>query len=156
MAAIDLTFYSNFDGGDLSLGNDDLNTIEGLSNQVYLALVGGNIEQSTDPELSELEQRFDWWGNSLLQESNQFNSEFERIVNSVALNSEGLIAVETAVKKDLEYLKEFANITISADLIGIAKLQITVTIIEPDATSIKFKYIWDGTRNTLIYDSPNI
>jgi hypothetical protein len=39
----DITIFESGDGGDLALINDDLATIEGLTNQVYLAWFGGNF-----------------------------------------------------------------------------------------------------------------
>lgn len=149
MAVADLTIYENFDGGDLFLQNDDLQIIDGLTNQVYLALFGGNVQQSESNELDEIEQRFDFWGGD-------FNSEFERKLKEVALNSAGIIEIENAAKLDLQYLQEFANIEVSADLTGVNTVELNVLVQEPDSQSTKLTFIWDGTKNTVIYDNTNI
>ena len=100
---VDIMIFENGSGGDLNLKNDDIETISGLMNQVYLALFGGNLEQNTSDDLSELEERNDWWGNSLLKKENQFNSNFERTLRTIPLNSSGLIKIENAAKEDLKY-----------------------------------------------------
>ena len=150
MAAIDIGIYENGSGGDLNLKNDDIETISGLTNQVYLALFGGNIEENTSNDLVELEQRSDWWANSLLKAENQFNSNFERALRENPLNSGGLIALENAAKEDLKYLKEFGDIEINSEITGINKMVLFVNIIEPNNQSTKLKFIWDGTKQEII------
>jgi phage gp46-like protein len=147
---IDLMIYETGSGGDLNLKNDDLDTISGLTNQVYLAFFGGNKEQSTSDELNELEQRKDWWGNFLMEPENQFNSELERTLDNVAINTEGISKIENAAKNDLQYLDEYADIEIEAFILSVAKVQIDVSLTEPNNNSTKLKFIWDGTKNELI------
>ena len=142
--------FENGSGGDFNLKNEDIETISGLTNQVYLALFAGNIEENTSDDLDELEQRNDWWGNFLLVKENQFNSNFERTLRTIALNSSGLIQIENAAKEDLKYLQEFADIEISSEITGINKMTLFVNIIEPDQQSTKLRFIWDGTRQEII------
>lgn len=150
--AIDVTIYEEGSGGDLQLLNDDLALSEGLTNQVYLALVGGNLEQSTSPDIEELEIRQDWWANVLLNEENQFNSNFERALSEVALNSAGIRVLENAVKEDLEFLTAYADINIESELIGLNRLEIFITLQEPGQESLKIKLLWDGTRQEVIFN----
>src|SRR5690606_6946193 len=78
-------------GGDIKLLGNDLAVIYSHENQVYLALFGGNVEQST-PAQETTETTEDWWGNNLLfggDAAKQFNSETERALNNTALNSAG-------------------------------------------------------------------
>ncbi|MCJ7802755.1 MAG: hypothetical protein MUP82_10410 [Candidatus Marinimicrobia bacterium] len=146
----DIAIYENGSGGDWILKNDDIDNISGLTNQVYLAFFGGNIEQNTSDNLAELEQRNDWWGNFLLKANNQFNSNFERALRTIALNSAGLIAIENAAKEDLKFLEEYADIEISSQITGINKMSLFVNVIEPNKQSTKIKFIWDGTRQEVI------
>lgn len=148
--ATDLMIYETGSGGDLNIKNNDIETINGLTNQVYLALFGGNIEQSTSENLDQLDERLDWWGNSLLDEENQFNSEFERKLNEVALTSEGVSILVNAAKKDLKYLENYADIDIFGSITQINRFEITINLTEPDEISTKIKFIWDGTQNELI------
>ncbi len=86
---IDIMIFENGSGGDFSLKNGDLETIEGWTNQPYLALFGGDIEGNTTGEEIEGEERFDWWGNSYLlnEPEAQMNSDFERALNLIEVSS---------------------------------------------------------------------
>lgn len=146
----DIAINESGSGGDLNLINDDLNTIEGLSNQVYLALFGGNIESSTSEDLDNLDQRDDWWGNSLLSKENQFNSLFEKTISTIALNSAGLSKLIDAAKEDLKYLEEYAIIDIDANIVSLNRINLLVNLTEPNSESLKIKFVWDGQKNELI------
>jgi phage gp46-like protein len=146
----DVAIYEAGSGGEWILKNDDIDTISGLTNQVYLALFGGNIEQDTSDDLLDLDQRNDWWGNFLLKEENQFNSTFERTLKTIALNSSGLSKLENAAKEDLQFLKEYADIEIDSQITGVNKMTLFVNVIEPNSQSTKLKFVWDGTRNEII------
>ena len=150
---VDITIFENGSGGDLNLKNEDIETISGLTNQVYIAFFGGNIEQNTSDDLAELEQRKDWWGNFLLKKENQFNSNFERTLKTIPLNSSGLIKIENAAKEDLKFLQEFGDIQINSEITGVNKMALFVNIIEPNNQSTKLKFIWDGTKQELITET---
>ena len=96
----DLLIYETGDGGDLKVLNNDLALTTSLYNQVYLCLFGGNVEASTKGNELENEKRFDWWANDLLDLN--FNSETERIINTVTLNPSGRLKILQAVKNDLK------------------------------------------------------
>jgi len=149
MDVVDLMIYESGSGGDLNLKNDDLETVSGLTNQVYLALFGGNIEESTSDDLEDLDERNDWWGNYLLNEELQFNSSFERTLTTVTLNSGGISKLVNAAKKDLKYLEDYADITVEGSITGLNKFQLQVNLQEPDQSSTKIKFIWDGTKGTI-------
>lgn len=146
----DIMIYESGDGGELNLKNDDLETISGLTNQVYLALFGGNKEQVTSDELDEVDVRNDYWANELLEDELQFNSTFEKALSEVVLNSNGISKLEDAAANDLEYLKEYADINIEGSIPEINIFQLEVELIEPDDISTKIKFLWDATKNELI------
>ena len=138
MAIEDVKIIETFDGGDLEQINDDLVTIEGLTNQVYLALFGGVSEET------------EWWGNNLFEDDqNKFVSSFQKKLNETVLNSSSIVDLENAAKEDLKYLEDYANIEIEASLIGLNKLQLDVILIQPDSEKEKITYIWDGTKNDI-------
>lgn len=147
---IDIMIFESGSGGDLNLKNDDLETVSGLTNQVYLALFGGNIEQSTNENLNLLEKRNDWFGNNLLPTEQQFNSIFEKTIREITLTSAGIQILENAAKKDLEYLSEYADIEISGSIVSRDRFELIINLIEPDDNSTKIKFVWDGTKNELI------
>lgn len=134
---IDLMIYETGSGGDLESKSGYIQTIDSLTNQVYLALFGGNIEG-------------DWWGNSLLNEENKMFSSFENELRNVSLNSSGIAILENAAKKDLEYLKKYADIKISGSVPGLSKFKLEVELTQPNDISEKIVFVWDGTKNELI------
>ena len=148
----DLKLIETFDGGDLVLNGNDLQVIDGFQNMIYLALFGGNIKQSTK-QYNENEERFDYWANSLLMLDSpdiQYNSETERTLNEVALNSRGRLLIEQSVKKDLEFMQDFGNIDVNVSIVQNDRVKINVIIKEPnELNSNEFNYIWGATENEL-------
>lgn len=126
----DLLIYESLDGGDLRLLNNDLVIITCATNQVYLALFGGNKEQLTSQQISSVfeHQNLDWWGNSLLSVENQFNSRTEKIINEIAITKNGINKLHTAVEEDLAFLQKYYNIATNIRLISYNHIQIFVTL----------------------------
>ena len=150
--AIDLKLIETFSGGDLVQNTNDLELLNGFGNMIYIALFGGNVEQSTPSRRISSEQYFDFWGNSLFHENNQsiqFNSETERTLRSVALNSQGRILIIESIKKDLSFFSNFANVIVDV-IINESKVILSIKIIElTNNQKSEFEYIWDGTKNDL-------
>lgn len=150
---MDIKIVETGNGGDLQKNLRDLALTEGFENMPYLAMFGGNPEQSTPPNRPARVQAFDWWGNSLLfQEdpSRQFNSITEKTLNSVALTSSGRISIEEAIKQDLAFMQDFAEVAVEVSIIETDKVLIEINITEPSTTRNKlFVYIWDATASGL-------
>lgn len=148
----DLQLIESLNGGDLVLNGNDLSVIDGFQNMVYLALFGGNVKQSTT-DFEEDEERFDYWANDLLFLDNsaiQYNSETERTLNEVSLNSKGRLLIEQAVKKDLEFMQSFSNLEVSVSILSTDKVSISVILKEPnELNSNEFTYIWNATESEL-------
>ena len=148
----DLKLVETFDGGDLVLNGNDLQIIDGFQNMIYLALFGGNVQQSTK-QYNEDEERFDYWANSILMLDSpniQYNSETEKTISEVALNSRGRLLIQQAAKKDLEFMQEFANLTVEVTILESEKVGIKVILKEPnELESNEFNYIWTATENEL-------
>jgi phage gp46-like protein len=136
---IDLMFIETGDGGDFDYDeNGYLTPINGLQNQVYLALFGGND---------------DWWGNYLMKPENQFLSTFENTLKEVALNSSGVSKLEEAALNDFKYLQQYAEISVVGSIIGHNRFKLEVFLQEPDQQEEKITFIWDGTKQDLIYNN---
>jgi len=144
----DVLILETLNGGDINKVAGDLALAKGWENMPYLALFGGNVRQSTPTERVDGEQNFDWFGNALESDSNlQFNSETERTLQSVNLNSNGRILIEQAVIKDLAFMTEFATVNASVSIISDDRVQIDIAIIEPTNLQNKqYRYIWDSTQ----------
>lgn len=151
---MDFKLIENGNGGDFENKSRDLKIIEGFENMPYLAMFGGSIEQDTPQDREENVQYFDWFGNSLFLNETpelQFNSLTERTLNNVALNSFGRSQIEQAVNKDLEFMKEFADLTINVEIQSDDKVRIEILVDEPNNLQNKqFVFIWDATELELI------
>lgn len=130
MVTTDISIFESGDGGEFSIVAGDLNFSETLYQQVYLALFGGNVEANTKANTLFTEERFDYWGNSLFwgnSSGEQFNSNTERVLESVILNSSGRLLIEQAVVDDLAYLSDLLTAEVSVQLLETDKIRITIT-----------------------------
>ena len=153
----DLALHETGDGGDIQLQGNDLVTTGSIFNQIYMGLFGGNPAASTTGTELDTEQRFDWFANGLLFQDEpkiQQNSTLERTLNEVALNSSGRLQIEEAVKADLAFLKDVAEISVETSITDIDKIQITILAQEPDNIQEQaFVFIWDATKEEIIIPS---
>lgn len=156
MNTTDIQLYETGSGGDFAIVNNDLLMGESLYQQIMLALFGGNIQASTKQFYLETEERFDYWGNSLIWKdvkSKQFNSETERTIRTIALNSSGRLALIQAVEQDLNYLKSVADITIEVEIIGSSQTRIIVTFSEKTNQQDKLlQLVYDNAKGEVIIE----
>lgn len=148
---IDISIYESGDGGEFILSNNDLQVVDSFTNTVYLALFGGNIEQNTNTSISEEEERSDWWGNELLELD--YNSNFERALYSVALNSAGIKALEEAAKKDLSILSEYGEVSVSISSEIEDRMELMIIFTERNSKEKKIKFIFDKLKNEVIQEA---
>ncbi len=156
MSTTDILLAETGDGGDFAILNNDLLLGESLYQQIYLALFGGNIEASTKASYLESEERFDYWGNSLVWnevKTKQFNSETERTLQNVALNSSGRLKIIQSVNKDLEYLKDIVNLTVDASILSVNKLRIIIEFTQLSNQQDKvLQLVYDNAKGELIIE----
>lgn len=120
----DLAIIETGNGGDLQLVANDLAIVNGIENMPYLGMFGGNQEQSK-------EQNLDWWGNNVLMPGNkstQLNSTVERIINTTPLTSAGRLTIENAIKKDLEFLNDFATIKVTVSVVDTDRIDVNILV----------------------------
>jgi len=155
---MDVEVFESGNGGELVKTAKDISVLYGFENMPYIAMFGGNLKASTPTNRLESEQAFDFWGNSLLMLGNpaaQFNSETERALNNNPLTSAGRLQIESAVKKDLEFMKSFAEVKVDTKILATDVIAIGIQIKQPDNIQEKeFIYIWDATRREL-FDREN-
>lgn len=155
---MDVQLYETGNGGDLLQNGKDISVINGLLNMPYLGMFGGNVESSTPNKRLSTEQAFDWWGNSVDRNDKaiQNNSETERSLLTTPLTSAGRIQIEQAVKKDLQFMKELAEIEVKVSIINDDVVQIFVGVKQPNNTqSQNFTYFWDATAQELAAETPS-
>lgn len=152
----DLHLYESGNGGELLLLNNDLVLSETLFQTIYLALFGGNFEASTTGEEIAGQERFDFWANDLLfktQKSKQMNSETERILTEVTINTAGRLKIKSAVEQDLNFLKKIINFEVDVVILGTDKIKILIIMSSISNQSDKvFQFIWDNAKKQLILD----
>ena len=142
---MDLRLIETGKGGDLLLNGNDFLWAFSFENFPYIGMFGGNPQQSTPPIRIESEQNFDFWGNELL--GLNYNSQTENLINSVGLNSSTRILIENAVKEDLKFMLEFAEISVIVRLVGLDVIEINITIVQPEnGVERKYIYLWDGLQ----------
>ncbi|MCE3278022.1 MAG: hypothetical protein K0S44_213 [Bacteroidetes bacterium] len=138
--SFDVAVIETLNGGDVQIKGSDLALVFGLENMIYLAMFGGNVEQSTEAEVPV--QSFDWWGNRLLfrdTPSAQFNSETERTLNNTPLTSAGRVTIENAIKKDLEFLEDFG-----------ATVEVKVSIVATDRINVSIRVVFEAKGEKII------
>lgn len=154
MNTTDIHLFETGSGGDFAIVNNDLLMGESLYQQIYLALFGGNIEASTKPSYLASEERFDYWGNSLIwkdAKTKQFNSETERTLRNVALNSSGRLSILQAVNNDLDYLKGVVDFTVEVGIESVSRISITVSFSEKTNQQDKvLQMVWNNSKNEVI------
>lgn len=150
----DIALYETGNGGDFLIENNDIALTEVLIQQIYIRLFGGNVEASTKGDELKTEKRFDWWANSLLfkdQVSKQFNSETERTLNKVALNSSGRIQIERAVNSDLTDLQKIVSLVVSVQIIDSNRVDIIIQLKQLRNKEDKnLQFIWDNAKKEVI------
>jgi len=154
MNTTDIHLFETGSGGDFAIVNNDLLMGESLYQQIYLALFGGNIQASTKQSYLESEERSDYWGNSLIWKdvkTKQFNSETERTLGNVALNSSGRLSILQAVNNDLDYLKGVVDFTVEVGIDSVSRISITVNFKEKTNQQDKvLQMVWNNSKNEVI------
>lgn len=154
MLTKDILLRETGSGGDFSLISNDLVLSDVLYQQFYLALFGGNIKASTKQSYLDNEERLDFWGNTLVWATNkarQFNSETERVIQEIVLNSSGRMKIIQAVKDDLAYLESMINFEVEVNLLNQNRLSIIITFTEKTNQQNKsLQFVIDSSKNEVI------
>jgi hypothetical protein len=154
---MDLALVETLNGGDLVKSGNDLLLIDGWGNMIYLSMFGGNIDAVTQPRQPG-HQAFDWWGNETLMSgniSNQFNSLTESALKNTPLTSAGRSIIQQAVEKDVEFMKDFADIVVTVLIISTFEVQIIIKVTPLKYSSSAYQtynFIWNGETKLLSGD----
>lgn len=156
MITKDISIYESGDGGELVIDSNDLLLQESLYSQIYLALFGGNVEQNTKRDYLANEIRYDYWANALLwkdETSKQFNSNTERLLEQIVLNSSGRLEMIMAVESDLEYLSELLTSSVEVEFPENDHIRIIVNFIPKENQENKvLQLVYDNAKNELIIE----
>jgi len=152
----DLHIFESGSGGELALLSDDLVLAESLYQVIYIALFGGNVEASTLGNEIVSEERFDYWANSLIFKdkiNKQFNSETERTLSKVVINSSGRLKIKAAVELDLFFLKNIVDLSVNIVILSTNRIEINLVLQSISNQSDKqLQFIWDNAKKEIIID----
>lgn len=156
METTDILLFENGSSGDFAIMNDDLLLGQSLYQQIYLALFGGNIEANTKTTYLAGEERFDYWGNTLIWndiKTKQFNSQTERAIQNNALNSSGRLSILQAVNNDLDYLNNVINFTSEVSILSTNKLGISVSFgAKTNQQDKMLQMVYDNAKQEVIIE----
>lgn len=156
METTDIVLYETGSGGDFSILNNDLLMGETLYQQIYLALFGGNPQASTKQSYLITEDRFDYWGNSLIWKdvkTKQFNSETERTLLTTTINSSGRLTIIQAISQDLQYLKSVVDLTVDVELLTTNKIRIIIGLSgKTNQQDRILQLVFDNARKEIIIE----
>lgn len=142
---MDLSLFSFGTGSD-----SEFNVSSNVFNIIYLQLFGGNVEADTPVTPEPGQERFDWWGNSLLDRDVQFNSFTERALSSNSLGEQGLRNISIAIQRDLRGLN-IGDINVNLTMPRPNNISIGIQINEPtNEQDQMIIFVWDQTRNEVI------
>jgi len=129
---MDIQVLETGNGGDIFLKGNDLVAVTGVENMPYLGTFGGDAN---------------WWGNDLLFSENetfQFTSETNVLLNNVALTSGNRLLIEEAIKRDLQFLVDNVPntvLTVRTQIISDNRLLIDVNF-----GGTNFYMLWNPTE----------
>lgn len=141
------TIYEDGNGGQLLQRNNDIATTDSLAILAYLAMFGGNKDASTKPLSDEQKLNYDWWGNYKEEKSETWiNSETEKILTGIVLNSRSIETITQAVKKDTSKLQQYGEIEIEVNIVSLNRVRIKIITSQGD----DFTIVWDNTKNEIV------
>ena len=132
MDVTDILIYETGDGGDILLRGNDMASVGGYENTVYLAMFGGSS----------------WWGNFMVPPEQQYNCVTEDVLNTTPLTSQGRVLIENAIKTDLAYLSSIPGTTtkVTTTITNANRIEINI-----DINGQQFNYVWNPDKMYLSY-----
>lgn len=147
---MDVQLYQMPDGGEISCVNGQVRmSADGLENQVYLSLFGGN-EQDTGSDGDKPKQ---WWGNVVEQDPARiFRSETQALLRALAAIPANLARIEDSAARDLEWLvtSEVAtSVDVRVTMPGFNQITIGIVIvIENEQFRLAFSSPWKAVATS--------
>lgn len=133
----DVLLYQILDDGEVEIEDGVTTLTDGFETALYLALFGGNIDDSAG-ENTELS----WWGNINEDESSQYRSQTQFLLRSIPATSRNIKRINDAVKADLKFMLDeniASDISVSTRIPERNKAQIDV-VITADGDESSFSY----------------
>lgn len=143
------TIYEDGNGGQLTIINNDVATTDSLLMMAYIAMFGGNREASTTSTTTEGELNLDWWGNDREENSSTWiNSETEKTLIGIQLNSSSIETIKQAILTDLDFMDAYGDLSVAVSITDVNTVKMHITLNQGDNLSL----IWDSTKNEVIQE----
>lgn len=129
----DLKLYNVGIGSDCDIVNGQPVLDEGLENAVYMSLFSSP----------------GWWGNALIDESEQHISTLENIIDEQPLTNETRLNIEEAARNALAWMISDGiaqNIEVSATIPAIGRADLVIEIFQPERVEFKYNLNWSAMR----------
>ena len=133
--------YKDFDFvRSLSNGVREVNSI---INMPFLALFGGNVEQSQPVFRNNGEVLKSWWGNS--HGISNENSETERFLRTMVLSTSTPERLKKIVERDLSFLLPYVDVFVEVSIPTVNRVHIDIVLTDKQTgKTTETTYIWDS------------
>lgn len=134
------------DGADIQVVNGQLALSNGLYASVYLAMFGGNDEDSGD----DAEERLQWWGNFTEPDAaRRYRSRTQYVMRGLSATTGNLARLREAVQEDLQSLVSDGTLTSFSARVRLtapkrASIEVEV-IANGEAYPFEYETAWEGT-----------
>lgn len=129
------------DGGDIEIVNGRITVTSGVLTAVYLALFGGNEEDSGE----DAENRKQWWGNLTEPDSaKHYRSRTQHVLRGMPATTGNLKVLRQAVEADLDSLVSDGTLT---------ERSARVALVAPKRALISMQVVADGQAGAVEFES---
>jgi phage gp46-like protein len=155
---INYSYWESNSGGRLNYTKNGIVLTGSIWTMFYTRLFGGN-DQSTDENIQEGEERFDYWGNSIGRLKNrkelQFNSRLPALLKRIALISGNLTQIERTATEDLRFIQDIINIEVEASIPKRNTLKLLIKAQDAkNKQNLQAQFIIDETNTEEIIQAP--
>jgi hypothetical protein len=86
-------------------------------------------------------------------QNKQFNSNTEKTINNVALNSQGRLQIVNAINEDLSYLNELLSFDVNVQLFEVNKVRIIINFTpKSNQENRVLQLVYDNAKNELLIE----
>lgn len=136
----DALLLPTYDGGTLTVSNDQIGTSNGLYQAVYMALFGGNEDDSGD----DAEASLQWWGNfNEPNRSRHLRSRTQWLMRGLPATTGNLRSIREAIGTDLDPLVADETLNGYSAVVSMTapkRIQITVSA---EANGVRYPFTFD-------------
>jgi|SRR5690606_7939187 len=135
--------YNDFDlVRSLTVGVDE---VESVINMPFLAMFGGNVEQSQPVFRNAGEILNSWWGNSYGVNE---NSETERYLRTMVLSTGTPDKLKRIIERDLSFLSDYLDINVEVTIPMVNRVHIGIILSDKKTgKTVESNYIWNSLLN---------